>query len=47
MASIAISSFLRCTILVTTSAKNFFQQNFNLKVDNTGKLAHHYPRIMF
>jgi hypothetical protein len=31
MASIVISKFLHCTILVTISAKSFFQQNFNLK----------------
>jgi hypothetical protein len=29
--SIEISKFLHCTILVTISAKSFFQQNFNLK----------------
>jgi hypothetical protein len=31
VASIVISKFLHCTILVTISAKSFFQQNFNLK----------------
>jgi hypothetical protein len=31
MASIVISRFLHYTILVTISAKSFFQQNFNLK----------------
>ena len=30
MASIVVSKFLHCTILVTISAKSFFQQNFNL-----------------
>jgi hypothetical protein len=29
-ASIVISKFLHCTILVTSSAKSFFQQNLNL-----------------
>jgi hypothetical protein len=29
--SIVISKFLHCTIIVTISAKSFFQQNFNLK----------------
>jgi hypothetical protein len=32
VASIVISKFLRCTILVTISGKRFFQQNFNLKM---------------
>jgi hypothetical protein len=31
VASIVISKFLHYTILVTTSAKSFFQQKFNLK----------------
>jgi hypothetical protein len=31
VASIVISRYLHCTILVTISAKSFFQQNFNLK----------------
>jgi hypothetical protein len=31
VASIVISKFLHYTILVTMSAKSFFQQNFNLK----------------
>jgi hypothetical protein len=31
MASIVISNFLHCIILVTISGKSFFQQNFNLK----------------
>jgi hypothetical protein len=26
-----ISNFFQCTIIVTTSAKSFFQQNFNLQ----------------
>jgi hypothetical protein len=30
VASIIISNFLQCTILVTKNAKSFFQQNFNL-----------------
>jgi hypothetical protein len=29
--SIVISKFLHCTILVTMSAKSYFQENFNLK----------------
>jgi hypothetical protein len=32
VASIVISKFLHCTILVTISGKSFFQQNFNLKM---------------
>jgi hypothetical protein len=32
VASIVISKFLHCTILVTISGKCFFQQNFNLKM---------------
>jgi hypothetical protein len=28
-----ISKFLHCTILATTSAKSFFQQKFQFKVD--------------
>jgi hypothetical protein len=31
VSSIVISKFLHCRILVTKSAKSFFQQNFNLK----------------
>jgi hypothetical protein len=31
VALIVISKFLHCTILVTISARSFFQQNFNLK----------------
>jgi hypothetical protein len=33
VASIVISKFLHCTILVTISGKRFFQQNFNFKDD--------------
>jgi hypothetical protein len=33
VASIVIPKFLHYTILVTISAKSFFQQNFSLKVD--------------
>ena len=32
VASIVISKFLHCTILVILSGKRFFQQNFNLKM---------------